>query len=77
MKLNKIFRICENQQNERLSHVIKTICNLIDIFVDSKDGSIPYNNNLFRKIYGKILKYIDLKIEKVNTIKQEFNNEII
>lgn len=26
---------------------------------------------------NKILKYIDLKIEKVNTIKREFNNEII
>lgn len=50
---------------------------LIDIFVGSKDGSIPYNNNLFRKMYGKILKYIDLKIERVNTIKREFNNEII
>ena len=30
MKLNKIFRICKIQQNERLSFVIKTICNLID-----------------------------------------------
>lgn len=52
MKLNKIFRICENQQNERLSHVIKTICNLIDdirndaeyFFITERFTHIQYNN---------------------------------
>lgn len=55
--------------------------NLIDIFVGSNEGTIPYENKLFRKIYSKIyskiLKYVEHTIDDVNTIKQKEFNKIV